>query len=88
MSLKSALKEDFEEQLLEKQLNEGVLLLKAALIYEDGRSHYCFNDNTSLIIHPNGDCFTYFTKDGKKLRQLVRYAVNNSSVQALTNGDS
>lgn len=51
--------------------------LESCLLYENGRSHYTFGDKTSLIIHPNGDCFTYFTKDGKKLRNLTKYAINN-----------
>lgn len=37
-----------------------------------------FSDKTSLILHPKGDCFTYFRKDGKKLRQLVKFAINQS----------
>ena len=52
--------------------------IKNAVAYEDGRSHYVFTDKTSLILHPNGDCFTYFRKDGQKQRQLVKYAINNS----------
>ena len=31
-----------------------------------------------MILHPKGDCFTYFSRDGKKLRQLSRFAVNNT----------
>jgi len=31
-----------------------------------------------LILHPKGDCFTYFRRDGKKLRQMTKYAINNS----------
>jgi hypothetical protein len=42
--------------------------IETALYHEDGRSHFVFTDKTSLIIHPKGDCFTYFRKDGKKLR--------------------
>lgn len=31
------------------------------------------------MIHPKGDCFTYFSKDGKKVRQLLKFAVNSSA---------
>jgi hypothetical protein len=34
-----------------------------------------------LIIHPNGDCITYFGKDGRKYRQVVKFAVNSLELQ-------
>jgi hypothetical protein len=52
------------------------IVLAKALIYEDGRAHFVFSDRTAVILHPKGDCFTYFTKTGQKIRQLVKYAVN------------
>lgn len=36
-------------------------------------------------MHPEGDCFTYFTKEGKKVRQLVKYAVNSSTKETGSN---
>lgn len=50
--------------------------IHSAVGYEDGRTHFVFTDQSSLILHPKGDCFTYFRKDGKKLRQLVKFAIN------------
>ena len=57
--------------------------IESALYHEDGRAHYVFTDKTSLIIHPNGDCFTYFKKDGKKLRQLVKFAISGDPLEKL-----
>ena len=53
------------------------MAIEQALMYEDGRSHYVFNDRSGLILHPKGDCFTYFSKDGRKIRQVVKYAVKS-----------
>lgn len=52
--------------------------IETAVSYADGRAHFVFTDKTSLILHPKGDCFTYFRRDGKKLRQLVKFAINKS----------
>lgn len=52
--------------------------IERALVYENGRGHFVFTDKTSLILHPRGDCFTYFRRDGKKLRQMTKYAINGS----------
>ena len=40
-----------------------------------------FSDNTSLILHPGATCFTYFSRSGKKLRQLVKFALNQASLE-------
>ena len=42
--------------------------VERAVAFEDGRSHFLFSDNTSLILHPGATCFTYFGKAGRKLR--------------------
>lgn len=52
--------------------------IESAVCFADERAHFVFSDKTSLILHPKGDCFTYFRKDGKKLRQLVKFAINKS----------
>ena len=57
--------------------------IETALYHQDGRCHFVFTDKTSLIIHPNGDCFTYFKKDGKKLRQLVKFAISGDALEKL-----
>eukprot|EP00347_Sterkiella_histriomuscorum_P020126 403339009 len=78
------LTEKFDSLLKTQIQNKNKLLLEQALAYEDGRSHYIFNDQTAIILHPKGDCFTYFSREGKKSRQLVKYAVS-SSVRELEN---
>ena len=50
------------------QGNQGGFGIESALCYADGRAHFVFTDKTSIILHPRGDCFTYFRKDGKKVR--------------------
>ena len=40
--------------------------------------HIVYSDKSSLILHPKGDCFTYFWRNGKKQRQLLKYAINHS----------
>ena len=45
--------------------------LQSAVIYDDKRAHFVFSDKTALILHPNGDCVTLFTRNGQKVRQLV-----------------
>lgn len=52
------------------------------MIFEDSRAHFVYSDKTALILHPKGDCFTYFSKNGQKTRQLVKYAINNSAKEA------
>ena len=32
-----------------------------------------------MILHPNGDCFTLFARNGQKNRQLVRFATNSAA---------
>ena len=32
-----------------------------------------------MILHPNGDCFTLFSRNGQKIRQLVKYATNSAA---------
>ena len=74
-TFKSLMKEEFES----KSKDQDKLSLESCLLYEDGRAHCIYNDLSAMIIHPNSDCLTYFTKDGKKVRQVVKYAVNNIS---------
>ena len=52
-----------------KQARDSVeLSIEEAVLYEDGRGHYVYSDKSALILHPNGDCFTYFGPDGRKTR--------------------
>jgi hypothetical protein len=52
------------------------------VLFEDSRAHFVFSDKTGLILHPRGDCFTYFAKNGYKTRQLTSYAVNSSAKES------
>ena len=55
------------------------IAIEEALIYEDMRGHFIFNDKSALILHPGGgDCFTYFTPDGKKTRMLTKFAIKKA----------
>ena len=67
-SEKLLLQSKFEDRSKINIQNEGKISIEQSLLYEDGRCHFIFNDKTALIIHPKGDCYTYFTKDGKKIR--------------------
>ena len=58
---------------------EDRLSLSEAAIYEDKRAHFVFSDKSGLILHPNGDCFTLFAKNGQKNRQLVKFATNSAA---------
>ena len=49
-------------------------------MYESGRTHISFSDKTGLILHPKCDCFTFFHKDGTKVRQLTKYAIGYDGV--------
>jgi hypothetical protein len=43
------------------------------------RGHFIFNDKSALILHPGGgECFTYFTPDGKKTRMLTKFAIKKA----------
>lgn len=42
--------------------------LVRGVIYEDSRAHFVFSDKTAIILHPKGDCFTYFARNGAKTR--------------------
>lgn len=77
-------KKDYPIKNIQQAPNPGFGIV-SAVGYEDGRTHFAFTDQTSLILHPQGDCFTYFRKDGKKLRQLVKFAINKS-VSDLSSG--
>ncbi len=70
----------FDETLKKVQRKEGMIAINDTLLYADGRAHFVFNDKSAMILHPKGDCFTYFSPDGKKLRQLSRYAVQKDGV--------
>ena len=50
-----------------------------AVIYDDKRAHFIFSDRSAMILHPNGDCFTLFSRNGQKIRQLVKYATNSAA---------
>ena len=56
-----------------------MISIEEAVLYEDTRSHFIYSDKSGLIMHPGGgDCFTYFSPDGRKIRQLTKFAVKNS----------
>lgn len=61
-----------------QQSATGLSLLQAA-IYENGRAHFVFSDNTSVILHEGGDCVTFFSKAGHKTRSLVKFVVNSTA---------
>ena len=42
--------------------------VEQAVVYWNDRAHFVFSDKTSLILHPGGDCFTYFKSNGQKVR--------------------
>jgi hypothetical protein len=48
--------------------NETSFNITQAVCFSNGRAHFVFSDKTSLILHPKGECFTYFQSNGKKLR--------------------
>ena len=54
------------------------------MIYDDKRAHFIFSDKSAMILHPNGDCFTLFSRSGQKIRQLVRYATNSAAKETST----
>jgi hypothetical protein len=38
-----------------------------------------FTDNTALIVHPQGNCLTFFSKAGHKTRALSKFVVNSTA---------
>jgi hypothetical protein len=62
---------------VQEEKSERIDLVRG-VIYEDTRAHFVFSDKTAIILHPKGDCFTYFARNGHKTRQMVKYAVNES----------
>jgi hypothetical protein len=48
--------------------NENKVCLENGVLFEDNRAHFVFSDKTALVLHPRGDCFTYFAKNGTKTR--------------------
>jgi len=57
-----------------------VLAIASAVLFEDYRCHLTYTDGSAIILHPGGgDCFTYFSPDGKKTRMLSRYAVKKGA---------
>ena len=51
--------------------------IEEAVLYEDSRGHFIYSDKSALILHPSGDCFTFFSADGRKTRMLTKFAVKN-----------
>lgn len=51
----------------------------SAVLYDDGRGHFAFTDNTAIILHEGGDCVTFFSKAGHKTRSLIRFVVNSTA---------
>jgi hypothetical protein len=58
--------------------SEEIKLLHG-VIFADSRAHFVYSDKTALVLHPRGDCFTYYSKTGQKTRQLVSFAVNSAA---------
>lgn len=50
-----------------------------AALYDDGRGHFVFTDNTAIILHAGGDCATFFSKAGYKTRSLIKFVVNSTA---------
>ncbi len=45
-------------------------------MYDDQRAHCIFNDRSAIVLHPGGgECFTYFSPDGRKTRMLTKCAL-------------
>ena len=47
---------------------ENKISLENGVIFEDNRAHFVFSDKTALVLHPRGDCFTYYARNGQKTR--------------------
>ena len=74
------LRSQFDQAAAQSSYSEDeTISLSQAVIYDDKRAHFIFSDKTALILHPNGDCFTLFSRNGQKIRQLVRYATNSAA---------
>lgn len=76
------LRQQFEQphnDLKKRDSDNPMISLTSAVIYDDKRANFVFSDRSALILHPNGDCFTLFSRNGKKVRQLVRYATNSAA---------
>ena len=65
MQMLNGLRQTFEDnQAVQQSMPEDRLSLSEAAIYEDKRAHFVFSDKSGMILHPNGDCFTLFSKNG------------------------
>jgi len=78
------LRQQFDQQALNSssatlQRDDDSVSLTSAVLYDDKRAHFVFSDRTAMILHPNGDCFTLFARNGSKIRQLVKYATNSAA---------
>ena len=63
-------------------MEDEQISLQSAVIYDDRRAHFVYSDKTALILHPNGDCVTLFTRNGQKVRQLVQYVTNSAAKES------
>ena len=66
MPMLDGLRSQFDQaaQLSSSQEEDQTISLTQAVIYDDKRAHFIFSDKTALILHPNGDCFTLFSRNG------------------------
>ena len=55
--------------------------IKEFLIFYNQRIHAAFNDESSMIIHPNRKCITYFSSKGHKTRLLNTELPNFDSIK-------
>lgn len=55
--------------------------LKELTIYHNNRAHATFYDSTSLILHSNPKCLTYFSSQGTKSRLNTNKLPENDNIK-------
>lgn len=57
------------------------LSIKEFLIFYNQRIHSVFSDDSSMILHPNRKCITYYSAKGNKTRLLNTELPNFDSIK-------
>ncbi|CAI2364677.1 unnamed protein product [Moneuplotes crassus] len=59
--------------ILTHEPKEKVLKVLEMVLYRNNRCNVVFSDGSAIILHPKGDCFTYFYENGEKARHFIAF---------------
>ena len=68
-----------ETQILEEEY-EYDLFIKTIICFSNNLLYATFNDNTSIVVHPSFEYFTYFNTDNTKNDMKCQFLIRQNSI--------